>query len=229
MLNVNRILIFVLIGIFSSLLHAVDISNFDIKGIKLGSSQSFIKTKLHNWCNNIDFKNQYIGNKLWISYITCGKKSNRMETGIEYRIVTNQNKLAFIIQREKIFTLKPNLKKIEKQLFEKYGKPQKITKSTLVHNSNAKGYIKYYCWGECSISIEDGEWWKGKTIHTINKGKSLIIKYKNYTKFHNEGEYYSLFFILEDDEAYINNEKWGNTTEKAFIKNKKEQESNLDL
>ncbi len=35
MLSVNKILIFLFLGMFSSALYPVDVSNFDIKGIKL--------------------------------------------------------------------------------------------------------------------------------------------------------------------------------------------------
>ena len=55
MLNVNRILIFLFLGIFSSSLYAVDVSNFDIKDIKLGMSKSEVLKKMpcKNYENNI--------------------------------------------------------------------------------------------------------------------------------------------------------------------------------
>ncbi len=165
MLSANRVLIFLFIGIFTSSLYAVDVSNFDIKGIKLGMSKKEIINKLED----VISKNRNSYDKSWTHQIIKSKRDG-FSLGAEYVINLNHNEKLLNIGREIIFKYEPSFRKIKKQLIKKYGNPDKVAKS-----KNNKGDFKYeLCWGNCTV--ENATYWNGNEIWT--QKKSFHITYR---------------------------------------------------
>jgi len=209
MLSVNRILIFLFIGIFSSSLYAIDVSNFDIKGIKLGMSKSEVLKKIS--CSNpkieTQFTNTLKGKKLYWTSIEC---KNDFE---EIHVVLTRKNKAYFIQRTKDFDINPSWDKIKKRIINYYGKP------TCKADTFSK-YIpmKKMCWGGCKIRKHNG------TIATCNKsldiyGNQDIVK----------NSWSKIVFLLNDNSLSDNQDKWYKEQMELYERYKKEKASNIDF
>ncbi|MCI5118622.1 MAG: hypothetical protein D3913_11840 [Candidatus Electrothrix sp. LOE1_4_5] len=222
MLSANRLALSFIFLAFFQQVYAADVSNFDIKGIKLGESYSKVKGILP--CRNT--KTDRIGNKEWIFQVVCGKT----KIGIGFLVTFDYKQTVFIVRRNKVFSVEPNLQKIEKQLYSKYGKPSVTGLSKPAYkNEINEGYSKSYCWGSCSRLNKDEEYWKGSEVRG-GSGKSLTVQYQSFSKTYPDGDpSYSISFVLEDSAAYEADSKWRESEHNRYKKKLKESESNLDL
>ena len=212
MLNVNRILVFLYIGMFSSSLYAVDVSNFDIKDIKLGMGKNIIVNKLADTTS----KNVNIYGRSW-TYQIIKNSRDGFSLGAEYVINLDHNEKSFSIAREIIFKYEPNFNKIKKQLIKKYGKPDNIAES-----KNNKGDFEYQlCWGDCTV--KNATYWKGNVIW--GHEKSFIITYRKYSE---KNTFYMLFELV-DRVAESKEDDWKEVEYERYLKNEKEKASNIDL
>ena len=209
MLNVNRILIFLLIAIFNSSLYAVDVSNFDIKGIKLGMSEKQVFKKMP--CSDPKIEHYYIntinGKKISDSRIYCHEKK-----GIFVEL--NHRNKVYKITRIKRFNTEPSWSKIKKQLLNHYGYTKNITIRPVTSNNKLALSM---CMGGCKKSYAGyvGDFYN-------NKFYFLVVAYV----YDNE---IFLDFTLHDSNRENKNRKWVNDQEKLYKKQQKEKASNLDF
>lgn len=115
MLSVNKLLIFLFIGIFSSSLYAVDVSKFDIKNLKLGMNKSEI-------LRNIPCSSP----KIIVNYIDYKRNKIPYETMINcklytYSVTLDRYNKAIEIHRKINFNNEPSWGKIESKFLNKYG------------------------------------------------------------------------------------------------------------
>ena len=176
MLNVDRILVFLCIGVFSSSLYAVDVSKFDIKGIKLGMSEKQILKKMP--CSNPirDLEEYSFG--ISGSHLVCGKYS---ESESYMSVTFDHNKKAYSIFMNIPFNVDPNLQKIKNKFIKKYGNFYEAIENT-TYKSLANGYVKRFCWGSCRKYKFDNGVWKGYRFRKVENNQSqLLIKYENFS------------------------------------------------
>ena len=170
MSSVNKIFTFLFISIFSSSLFAIDVSNFDIKGIKLGMSKNKVSKKLSCSSQKINF-------------IPNTKKIINYEIECDYgiRIFLNYKKQAYFIQRSLIFQNKPLLNTINKKIFNKYGKPN-------ISIARSDNHIEY-CYGNKCKKEKFNFSTSGKslTVSISIEDNSVLTKFKN-----------SILFNLQD-------------------------------
>jgi len=212
----HKIILFFLIT-FSSSVFAVDVSNFDIKGVKLNDKYSNIKFPVN--CDSP--KSNNIGNNRWKYQVVCGGGSG-IQMGRELVFNFTHDEIVWSIYREKVFSVKPNFQKIEKQLFVKYGNPTStgVLKSSYKNPNNI--ISKSFCWGACKKEHDNDGHFKGSTVYG-SKGKSLVVTY------HEKNDTYSIWFGLKDTVLEDADSQWARVEYKIFEEKQKEQESNLDL
>ena len=150
--------ILITLGIFfiNIPLYAVDVSNFDIKGIKLGMSKSKVLRKMP--CSNpsIDIW-RTSNNKIYGGTIGCDNSN--------YRVQYDHNEYVYQISKRINFNIEPNLHKIRNKLIRKYGNPNEETKKKTMSKSSANGKIIAFCWGDyCKVKYENNGYWKGTEI-----------------------------------------------------------------
>jgi len=222
MLSVNRILIFLFIWVFSSSLYAVDVSNFDIKGIKLGMSEKQVLKKMpcSNPIKNLDKYSFGISG----SYLTCGKYS---ESKSFMSVTFDHNQKAYSIHMDILFDANPNLQKIKNKFVKKYGNFYEAIENPTYKNP-ANGYVKRFCWGSCrKYKIDDGAWKGYKFRRVENKQSQLLIKYENFS--YKSNYYNHLEFTLIDSRLEIKQKKWAEKQGKIYRKQQKEKASNIDF
>lgn len=207
MLSVNRILIFLFIVIFSSSLYAIDVSNFDIKGIKLGMSKSEVLKKMP--CSSPKIETQFIdtvkGKKLYWTSIECENNSD-----ILHVILSRKNRVDFI-KRVKSFNVSPSWDKIKKQIIKHYGNP------TFELPNNVDVYpINNICWGGCRIRKHNN------TMATFNKSLDF---YANEVK----NSFSTMIFLLTDEKENDNNQEWYGEQKRLYEQYQKEKASNIEF
>ena len=205
------------IGIFSSSLYAVDVSNFDIKGIKLGMSKSEVLKRMP--CKQPAIQIEKLRNgKISEIYIRCPK--NR------FQVILNHKMNVYSVSMSIDFTTEPNFRKIKNKVFAKYGNPTQQAKQKVIELGEGKRVV--YCWGKyCQISRQNNGVWKGTKISNSIKYKSLRIEYINYDIKNvelNQLEF-NLFDSYKRDESY----KWSENQENIYEKQQKEKASNIDF
>ncbi|MCI5115666.1 MAG: hypothetical protein D3921_11775 [Candidatus Electrothrix sp. AW1] len=224
MLSANRLALSFIFLAFFQQVYAADVSNFDIKGIKLGESYSKVKGILP--CRNT--KTDRIGDKRWIDQILCGKKGGPM-IGREFIVNLDHNQIIWNVMSQKNFSIEPNLQKIERQIYSKYGKPSVTGMIKTAYKSISEGYSKSYCWGSCSQRNENTEYSKGSEVREGSR-KSFVVKYESFSKRYPDGDpSYSIYFSLMDPVINEANSKWMESENNKYKKKLKENESNLDL
>lgn len=192
---------------------ATNVFNLDIKGIKLNDSISQIKQKIYGCVTD---SHGIGGEKKITSMLRC--RPNKHESYIVY--VGNDDK-AFDIERIKYFKAKPIVRKIEEQIYRKYGQPDKTAVAT---NSTIRYEKSYeYAWGDYDFSLHDGEYWKGSSVYVSKKGKALLISYKT-----NTGNPLIKFRLIDKnrEEKFSN---WLHATRKRNNEIDRRSESKLDL
>lgn len=216
MLSVNRIFILLFIGIFSSSLYAIDVSNFDIKGIKLGDSYESVKKTLSVCKITKEYRSKTNDKKL-IFQIEIGFKC---ENDSFFTAYFNRKKELMDFQRLVMIESKPNLHQIKTKIIKKYGKP--IGKSKF-YNPNANSSKQYssetLCWGtnyDCKVYTHPNL--KGTLITDTASRKNKSFTFTITGPSDSYG--YDLWFNLWDIKSVRENEKWSTQRNKTF---------NLDL
>ncbi|MCI5220945.1 MAG: hypothetical protein D3914_17555 [Candidatus Electrothrix sp. LOE2] len=193
----------------------VDVSKFDIKGIKLGDNYFEIANKIP--CNNPEIKKHYVDDNSKYVYNTRFK-CNYKKNGFFYFAFWNDKKVSEI---EKVFwfqDVQPDHEQMIKKIISKYGKPTVSGKSIQV-----KGKEKSFkmCWGDCeSYSQKNNRYWDGRAIHPGDNEKSLLIELSTGRAIET-----ILILSLKDPVAIEKGEKW---REKMELEIKK-QKSNIDF
>jgi len=213
MSSVNRILIFLLIAIFNSSLYAVDVSNFDIKGIKLGMSKKQVLKKMP--CSDPKIEHYYIntinGKKIYSSIIYCQEKKGVF-------VELNHHNKVYKIKRNKFFDIEPSWTKIKKQLLNYYGYTKNITIQPVTNNNK---HALAMCMGGCiKRSSSKGIYYKGDFYN--NKLYFLVNGYVFDNKI-------ILEFTLHDSNREDKNNKWVADQENLYKKQQKEKASNIDF
>lgn len=212
MLNVNRIFIFLLTGIFSSSLYAINISNFDIKSLNLGKTYNQIKSKMP--CNfKLDTQTAYKYTYKW--QLTCDENNDLLVVHLAHG-----GKVKYI-SRKKTFTTKVNFNKIRKKLFEKYGEP------------TLKGYQKFhedggfkysFCWGSCTKEYINNKYWQGYSAKSDSSGdKSFEIIYSYFLDVN------KMVFSLSDHASSWKDNRWIDKQWDKKVEDERKKESDIDL
>jgi len=200
--------IFIFMLIYSSFLFATDVSNFDIKGIKLGMSKNEALKRIP--CMYQKTYNDEISEQ--------GKCINKDEI---YYLQFIDNYVSNISRTKKI-PIQPNDKILYKKIYRKYGIPDKKSRYKFKNE-----YMDCLCYGQCSTPDSDG------FIHLLDKGKGFLIYYGNMTHSYDNflGDYigYAIIFELRDYEIIDNYMKRLDNMEKRKIEDEKKKASNIDL
>jgi len=203
--------IFLFTIILSLNIYAVNVSTFDIKGIKLGDNPNLIRSKIPN----LEIVNASEYN---MGHYIMWMRNNNINDSLVISL-THIEKVSEI-RRIKKFRTKVNFNKIKKQLFRKYGKPR--VKGYAAFNNN-EGFAYAFCWGSCKKINISNKYWNGYSVENTWKEKSLIVKY---SYFLNVNE---ISFLLRDEKAIYKDDKWLNKKSLKEEKEKIERESNIDL
>lgn len=118
--------------------YAVDVSEFDIKGIKLGMSKSEVLKNMP--CSNPKIEkynvNTIKGKIVFITTIECSSTSNT------YYATLNRKEILYKFSRNIKFDVQPNYSKIRNKLLQHYGTTNYITFKSYNNNMGI-------CWGNC--------------------------------------------------------------------------------
>jgi hypothetical protein len=197
-------------------LSAVDVSNFDIKGIKLGMSKSQVLKKMP--CSNPEINIERLrSGKISNTYIKCS--SNYFQATLDH------NNYVYSVSMSIDFNTEPNFKKIKNKILKKYKRPNKNPKMKVI--TRGSGERVAFCWGkDCRTSVMNNGVWKGREISNYIKGKSLQIEYINY---YIKGNHNELRFELVDANRKNNDYKWSENQETLYNRQQKEKVSNIDF
>jgi len=203
--------------IFSLSLFAVDVSNFDIKGIKLGMSKSEVLKKMP--CNNPDILNVKLNKKIIETDITC-KNTN-------FQVELDHYGYVYYVFKGFFFETEPKFSKLKSKILSKYNQPNKVAEDKLITEGGGKAIE--FCWGrDCrSSTITNNRYRRGANIRKGIKGKYLLITYKN--EYFNSGHINSLWIDLEDETRRQNNANWKEKEKAVYEKQQKEKVSNIDF
>jgi len=209
MSSANRLLIFLFLGIFSSSLYTVDVSSFDIKGIKLRMSKSEVLKNIS--CQNHKIKKSIIdtinGKKLIVETISC-------ENGIEdIHIYLDKNGRVYNIDRVLSFKVEPSLKKIKNKAINHYGKPN----NRILGSSDSR--VWQMCWGQCG---RPGNY--GYYPQYARNSQYLTIGAFRYSD-----NNIKIFFTMDDTKLSRLNKSWIKEQELLYEKQQKEKASNIDF
>jgi len=202
----KKIMIFSMFVIVN--LNAVDVSSFDIKGIKLGMSESEVVKNMP--CNN---PKKSIG---WAGHLgslyTCEDKK------IDFQVALDYKKKVFHIYYAVNFSIKPNFKIIESRLINKYGNTK--------HKSSSSEYQEpiYYrdlCWGDCKIYKNKGGVRYEATSNTSGLSADLVT-----SNHYNE---YSMTLNLNDVIRYRKHMKYTKSKQLENALIEKDKATNIDF
>jgi len=212
MLSVNKILVFLTIGIFSSSLYAVDVSKFDIKGIKLGMSKSEVLKNMP--CSSPKVSKSYIGEKISETHMACKSYSQELHVYLDYG-----NKV-YRVTRYKYMDTEPSWQKIKKQIFDYYGNTNNIfTKNPKLWNEE----VFDMCYGKGCKS-------KDKNYYLYDSYGQLLLIYGSIARNGTSTDSRSnIVFILYDSKRADRNNIWQKEHEKLYKKQQKEKASNIDF
>jgi len=211
--------------IFSLSLFAIDVSDFDINGIKLGMNVQEAFEKMP--CANPDKHNDKLSNgKIASMYSRCLDDKG----DVVFLVESNHNGLLHRITKRITFKVKPNFQKIKNKLWQKYGKADIVTKFGPGYiNKLFKGYIKEFCWGKsCTIKQEDGKYFEGNTIVSSSENNiHFHIEYRDGT-FDGEIKNYIKFSFYNPKMQMLDYE-WKEKEDLIYQKQQKEKASNIDF
>jgi len=201
MKKIVTILMALLVGVN---VYAADVSEFDIKGIKLGMSEKEVMERMP--CKNPKIEGGYAGPNGRM--ITC-KKQN-------FTVLLNHELKVYGMWFSPKFSTKPNFNTIESRLLKKYGYTNLVKNSSDMGEPSLKR--RSFCWGSCS----NGSTYNvSENKYKIGLSATFYIWDKN-----NEYSMYLELFDGAKNEEYIK-------FEKSEAKRKKIQEqkkaSNIDF
>ncbi|PTB83573.1 hypothetical protein C9926_02200 [Sulfurovum lithotrophicum] len=205
----KKILVFIFLV---TTLNAVDISNFDIKGIGLGDKYSEVKDILP--CNNLNGTEKLQNGNFSKYYLNCNNYF--IEFDIKKRIMS--------IHREIKFSVKPNFKKIKQKLFKKYGNPTQVVLSKTDYRNTQRGYSEVLYWGYKKRKVKRSEgYFNGYEFSSYPKKKleAIINSYGDSD--------FSLTLDLVDYNMVEQNYDYTEKMNREFKTKIKEKESNIDL
>lgn len=205
---------------YSTLSNGADVSNFDIKGITLGATYDSIKSSIP--CDNKEYEK--IGNRQLLTFIKCGEGRSTSEL-----LAFDHNKRINSVQTKRVFSVEPDIERIEAQLFSKYGKPDLKGYTQPGTKNPNKGHIRSYCWGACTIDRTNDGYWKGSTARGSTSGRSLVIKYNSFSKYGDSYDDYSIDFYLRDSSQHKTYMDWLYAEREKEKQIQKAKESDLDL
>lgn len=205
-------------------LSALDVSNFDIKGIKLGMNKSEVLKKMP--CSSPEiFPTNEIGSLICSTMIRCYKKKNDNFFAVEL----DHNGKVYSVNKRISFEVKPNLKKIEKKLISKYGQSNIRAKKTPSYSNNNKGYYKEYCWGDkCKKKILNNKYFKGSEIKSSGY-ISLLVTYSDFYITDSGTLDNQIEFTLRNLKQSNKNYDWIKKQEQLYQAQQKEKASNIDF
>ena len=197
-------------------LFATDVSNFDIKGIKLGMNVDNVY-KLFHIKPSHDYKTYVNNNRNYLLHgfydIKLKKNSNIEDrfSEISYRY----DKKIYYISRAVTYYTPVDYKKIEAAVKKKYGIPDKTSR---LHGSDY-----YMCWGTCKKEKYGS--------FSYDKGKSLIILFHEKGWKNKDGTrvYLDVDFNLQDNDMKKSIWEYEKKTKLFLEKKSKEINSKIDL
>jgi len=160
-------------------LYATDVSEFDIKGIKLGMSKEEVLKMLQ--CKKPMIDTYYFDPSIEL-------KSNMIkceENNEGFMILFDNFDEVLRISLERKFNAEPDWNIIEKRLFKKYGETEAIRDSRDKYR-----HLKSYCWGTCYYYREKND---GFYVDFKDGKIGLSITWKHYF---DSGNY--IYFSLKD-------------------------------
>lgn len=194
--------------IFSLSLFAVDVSNLDIKGIKLGMSKSEVLKRMP--CSNPKISEGYWGYVGKAETLECDNE--KVEVELDHK------GFSYIIRFDPKFDIKPNFNKLENRLIKKYGETKYKSSSRDYGEPSLKR--RSLCWGICKIH----EWDGGvdyEASGTTGLSATFIIWDKN-----NE---FSMSLILSDGKRAKAIKEYSKNIQQKRERIKKEKASNIDF
>jgi len=203
-----RSLFFLLI--LSSSLFAVDVSDFEIKGIKLGMSKKEVLKKMP--CTNPKTNVYKIEGKLVWSEFSCKLDKNSYDP--DFHVMLNQHNRVIYIDRTKRFNVTPLWEKVKQNLLNHYG-------SKGVQSINKNNVAPFQlCWGEC-VTKNSGKFFDP----FIEEGQPLL----NIEAYYNIGYKPYMTFIFTNPTKSKENKEWKELLEKKEEEHKREKASNIDF
>jgi hypothetical protein len=152
--------IFLLI-IFNLSLFAINVSNFDIKGIKLGMNSKKAITIMRKYCNNIEIEEEF-------AYTKCSNDFNfQIDFGYNHLVY----RIHLVIYKNYMLT-KKQVENILDKLLNKYGKPSMIGKQRSILKKG--GILFTACWGNYEKEYIHDNYWQGINV-SCSESKYLHI------------------------------------------------------
>lgn len=178
-----------------------EIQGFDVSGIELGMTPDDIKNK-----TLLEYDLKEVKKDGKTAYFTTFSVKGSVHENQEYFHYTfDKNKKLIHVSRNLSYGLttnpSPDWKKIDSDIFKKYGKPHLEASNDYKITPNETERGASYCWGSCYLKKYSGSTFlRGKS-----KGKYLMINRKP-SAFTYEGTqryYHSLTFSLTSSDAYL--------------------------
>ncbi|WP_457743953.1 hypothetical protein [Sulfurimonas sp.] len=187
--------------LLSTSLFATDVSNFDIKGIKLGMSKDEV---LKLMPHGIKFGSNCVDDKCKYPYEYYANYHWDQSNGkIYFNIDFDHNIKAYDIVRTIKLTRHAKIEKVAKNIINHYGKPDLIRKFR---------QIQVLCYGQCSVSKEADI---AYSVSAKNNAKAFVVVI-DMRKNIRENDVKILSMKLYDDKAKILNYKYRQKIEKKL-------------
>ena len=188
--------------IISANLNAKDVSEFDIKGIKLGMNKNEVSKRMP--CSSYKkIYNRFKNGKVYNSSFLCGNSGS--QTDAYFLVDFDHNNYVFGVHKQIVFESRPNFSKIKTKLIKRYGNFTSIEKRYI--DGDYGRYI--YCWGDCRSSDD--------------LGKQLTVNYAYFLDYNN------ILLSLYDYKRQKDNREWTHNRMELYAKKRKEKASNIDF
>jgi hypothetical protein len=191
---------------FSTSLFATDVSNFDIKGLKLGMNEKEALNILNNQikCKKVKFDN--IHADLDYNYPIIGKHYYcYIDNSIEIDFFLDHDMKVYRVTRVLKPKIEPNWKKLKTNILNHYGRTKFIYENT--HKTNM-------CWGSCKFYKFNHSY-----INDSHQSLSIDLFYPG------DNRYNRIDFYLIDKDLEKSNQQY----EKILLKRIKDNASNIDF
>lgn len=185
--------------------HAYNVSEFDIKKIKLGMNEREVLNNLP--CKNPQQDDSYAkyNGKLYV----CKNKKN------EYKVYLDHHSKVYRVIYNIDFSVKPNLSTVESRLLTKYGNTNLKSSSSDFGEPELK--LRSLCWGECRHVKRDGG-----VVYDSWGYTGLGV---TFFMWHD----YKMSLTLNDGDREKKFEKYQNSEYKKEEQRKKDKASNIDF
>ena len=209
----KKIVLFLMI-VLSVSIFATDVSNFDIKGIRLGMSKDrvsklfHVKPYIENYVND---NRNYLLNGGYSFKLKNNRNIEDTFSGIDYRY----DKKIYDVLRFIYYYTPVDANKIEKAVKEKYGTPDKIFRRNNEYQM---------CWGTCKKD-------KSGFLMDEAEGKNFMVFFKEKGWERDDGThcYLQVTFFLYDRDMYNSVWEYEKKTKVFLEKKSKEINSKIDL